>query len=355
MSRKSFSDMISGFPCANQLAGIGMCAKAVVSVGDIQVPQYTYSVGNKLYIAENLDGKWELREETDLHTTVRDLGVLLGDSPVSRTEFLITLPPEEAACLLAVMDLRATAVLLGAAGSETGNLQTPDLVSIREALSNPRKNGLLTFLNAVFPNLRPNAEDALCSLADKDICRLENGRCVLTARLGALADALALPLAAVSMCLWENEGGEGNASPTVAVQGTLHDILVLTVGKKEIAFCSLSSKMLLDLIEETLSCPGAPGPAAAGNDTANCPVCSAPLAPGSKFCTNCGRETEPPSPAPRAEGTWICSCGQENTGAFCTRCGAGRPETSQENLSWQCACGRINTGAFCPKCGARRP
>jgi membrane protease subunit (stomatin/prohibitin family) len=50
--------------------------------------------------------------------------------------------------------------------------------------------------------------------------------------------------------------------------------------------------------------------------------------------------------------TWKCSCGNENTGAFCTECGCKKPSVS----SWKClSCGSENKGKFCSECGAKKP
>lgn len=48
--------------------------------------------------------------------------------------------------------------------------------------------------------------------------------------------------------------------------------------------------------------------------------------------------------------TWKCGCGNENTGKFCSECGA--PKSS---APWKCQCGSVNTGKFCPDCGAKKP
>ena len=45
---------------------------------------------------------------------------------------------------------------------------------------------------------------------------------------------------------------------------------------------------------------------------------------------------------------WVCSCGKENTGKFCTECGSKKAE------SWVCSCGAVNTGKFCSECGKKR-
>jgi len=60
----------------------------------------------------------------------------------------------------------------------------------------------------------------------------------------------------------------------------------------------------------------------------------------------------PPADPPR----WVCSCKTENTGRFCTECGAPKPE---ELKVWRCAkCGfapDVSGGVpnFCAQCGDR--
>lgn len=55
-----------------------------------------------------------------------------------------------------------------------------------------------------------------------------------------------------------------------------------------------------------------------------------------------------PQAAPAAG--WTCSCGQVNTGKFCSNCGSPMP-----SLDWTCSCGQVNTGKFCSNCGSPRP
>lgn len=47
---------------------------------------------------------------------------------------------------------------------------------------------------------------------------------------------------------------------------------------------------------------------------------------------------------------WICSCGHENSGNFCSECGKPRPTGK-----WICSCGHENSGKFCSECGKPRP
>ena len=54
-----------------------------------------------------------------------------------------------------------------------------------------------------------------------------------------------------------------------------------------------------------------------------------------------------PQAAPKAG--WVCECGQENTGNFCSNCGKPAPKAA-----WVCSCGQENTGNFCSNCGKAR-
>lgn len=46
---------------------------------------------------------------------------------------------------------------------------------------------------------------------------------------------------------------------------------------------------------------------------------------------------------------WVCECGTENSGKFCSNCGKPQP------AGWTCECGNVNTGKFCSNCGKPKP
>ena len=53
--------------------------------------------------------------------------------------------------------------------------------------------------------------------------------------------------------------------------------------------------------------------------------------------------------APQQAAGWSCSCGQVNSGKFCSNCGKPAPSTD-----WTCSCGQVNSGNFCSNCGKPR-
>lgn len=54
-------------------------------------------------------------------------------------------------------------------------------------------------------------------------------------------------------------------------------------------------------------------------------------------------------PQPQQAAGWTCSCGQVNSGKFCSNCGKPAP-----SADWTCSCGQVNAGNFCSNCGKPR-
>lgn len=59
--------------------------------------------------------------------------------------------------------------------------------------------------------------------------------------------------------------------------------------------------------------------------------------------------------AQAADNSWTCSCGNVNTGKFCSECGSTKPEAPAASDSWTCSCGNVSAGKFCSNCGTKKP
>lgn len=82
--------------------------------------------------------------------------------------------------------------------------------------------------------------------------------------------------------------------------------------------------------------------AAQTNGTTAAPAYGAAAAPTPSAAAAPARST--------AGAAWTCSCGNVNTGKFCSECGSPRPAAE-----WICSCGNVNKGKFCSECGRPRP
>lgn len=107
-------------------------------------------------------------------------------------------------------------------------------------------------------------------------------------------------------------------------------------------FLSSASRTNAEQIRERRYAEGQQMPSPGPVKSKNSWTCSCGQENTGKYCSECGK----PRPAER----WICSCGQENTGKFCSECGKPRPAER-----WICKCGHENHGNFCSECGSPRP
>ena len=91
-----------------------------------------------------------------------------------------------------------------------------------------------------------------------------------------------------------------------------------------------------------------------GNKKPEAGVCKCGTQNTGKFCANCGTSKEGAAPAPKASGEWVCKCGKTNSGRFCAECGSPKPEAPKKYKCDKCGWEPVdlsNPPKFCPECG----
>lgn len=91
-----------------------------------------------------------------------------------------------------------------------------------------------------------------------------------------------------------------------------------------------------------------------GNKKPEAWVCKCGTQNTGKFCANCGTSKEGAAPVPKASGEWVCKCGKTNSGRFCAECGSPKPEAQKKYKCDKCGWEPVdpsNPPKFCPECG----
>ncbi len=278
-------------PGINELQNVERCAFVQVCGANRIASQYTYACGDKLYIAEKLKGRWQLREETDVTATAKEMQVLVGNSPFSNASFNLLLTKPEAMALFALLDhcrCQFLGELLGA--GQLNVAATPEETADKAAQPLP---GSLCNLFAIYAE-NTNANDVaegLAGLTEKSLCEMKNGQYVLHNDFIALARGLVAIHNSALIQLWDGSGNSVRSLAGYVLQGGLHDILMTTLyGGDTVRVEAMSPQELLSVFEGVMACPELPGVEAeqASDAPVFCRNCGVKLDPGTAFCGNCG-------------------------------------------------------------------
>ena len=283
--------VLTEYPLINELQNVERCAFVQVSGAGRTVSQYTYACGGKLFIAEKLKDQWQLREETDVAATAAELQVLVGNSPFSDATFNLLLTKPEALALFAFMDYcrcKFLGELLGA--SQFKAVATPEEIAAQVAQPLPCS---LCEIYSMYdsPTNANDVAEGLAGLAEKSLCKPENGQYALRSDCFKLARGLAAVNSSAVIQVWDGSGNSVRNLTGYVLQGGLHDIIMVTLyGGEAVRVRAMSSQELLGVFYGAMACPELPE-AKAEQESAKpafCRNCGAKLSPGIKFCSNCG-------------------------------------------------------------------
>ena len=283
--------VLTDYPRINELNNVERCSFVQVSGAGITVPQYTYACGDRLFIAEKLKDQWQLREETDLAATASELQLLVGNSPFSNATFNLLLTKPETLALFAFMDY-CRCQFLGEMldASPFKGMATPEEIAAKAVLSLPYSLCNIFTMNTGNTNDSDVAE-GLAGLAEKSVCKPENGQYALRSDFMTLARGLVVVNSSALVQVWDGSGSSVRNLTGYVLQGGLHDIIMTTLyGSEAFRVRGMSSQDLLGVFYNAMSCPELPEakeePASAGPEF--CKNCGAKLEPDVRFCPNCG-------------------------------------------------------------------
>lgn len=279
-------------------AAPGRTARLLVQTDFCIVEKYTYKKGDQLVLAENSDGQMIFSRPEDFSDVIIGLSEFFGLSKIQSSDLDIALPVKEMLVLLAMIDLsrkQALQMYVGEASYTSGFSSS----AITQELSSPFANGLVKMLLNNFPYTVPQAGEmgGLLQKLEEKGCIHSAGTYTLTEKAATVANNFLIP---DSLVLFEafqmTAQGEVASAGSLCTTAGVHDVLSFILDGQNISLAAISASGMLTSIETFLSCPDIVAAVAPQPETTAVP-----------------------------DGSWQCSCGNVNTGNFCSVCGNKKP------------------------------
>ena len=222
-----------------------------------------------------------------------------------------------------------------------------------------------------FPTLPIAAEDGSTVEVEAYLYALEDNDANLFAAAGENTLDLEVELTTYTYLEYEKEEDPANCTTVTLADGTVFDVYLYNLaenGESSLVYCSTlladdagydqDENLYLELcfdgdgVEWTSVDEFAELLEIFMQGVSFTDVNSDPYVPGEDLTAggSAADDGEPVDEA--AAANWVCvSCNAENTGNFCTNCGAAKPAAN-----WVCpSCSAENDGNFCSNCGTKRP
>jgi hypothetical protein len=304
------------------------CSRLIIQNPFFVTEKYTYKTGNRLVLAENNKGAFEISEMADLTQLILSVSEFVSMSKIKTTDITELFSPDELIVLLAVIDIYRKRTLGGYIGSGENEIKLTE-EEISAELADGFANGLAKSVinNYKLKRLQIGTLGGLIASLVKKGCIKAGAEIELTPVWAVFAKNFLIPETILLYEMFElDTDGKMMAESTLAITAGIHDIFSLTFDRETFKFETLAAAELIRAVEATLECPSfekatpspaqatptaAPAPAAGGARMAPPPAAVRPAAPA-----------QPGAAQPAADGSWKCKCGTVNKGNFCVNCGS---------------------------------
>lgn len=327
------------------------------------------------------DGYWISLSQTGKYVQIVSPGKIdiiveavrqqIGDSVFTSASLHASLSPMEALALAALWDLQRKAQLLAIADerdAEPAGWSLGEITS--QASTNNQKYQWMTNVVRKWTDYEgiPTADEmkqVADSLVAKNYCTNSGGSYVLSGDALDISDGMLLFDKVVTLTSGI-EGPDGQVAIVgfSCIQAGVHDLLMIDFQDGKLELDSVSATEVIEYIDAFMRKPQellkgiVPQPIVKKEPGASCSKCGSPLAPGKKFCGNCGTPSgshvteEKVSP-----GLATCpKCGSPLTPGkkFCGSCGAPVGISSPKTpVCPQCGSPVTPGKKFCGSCGGK--
>lgn len=234
------------------------CARVYLRDPNFIMEKYVYRKGNDYVLVENAGDELQFVRTSDFGKVKEHIGTYLGRSTVRSAEFDATLSQDAFMVYMAIVDIYRLFLIKAYLGQESQS--TIDLALIQGALEKPAPNALITMMEKNY-GFKPTAiKDIVACVKEltQKGCIEEMGGLKLTEEHAMLAGRLLMPdMAMILEVLSIDDQDELTTASGLVISSGVRDNLSVTFLQDEVELSTLSTEMLLELVEIYLKCPTA--------------------------------------------------------------------------------------------------
>lgn len=240
----------------NVVANANQCARVYLKDPNFIMEKYVYHHGSDYVLVENAGEELQFVKTSEFKSVIEPIGTYLGKSTIRSAAFETRLSLDAFMVYLAIVDIYRVSILKAYIGQESQ--ATIDLKYITEALENPAPNALITMMekNYGFKSTAVKDVGACVKELIQKGCIDEMGGLNLTPEHAMLAGRLLMPeMAMILEVISLDEANEISTASSLIISSGVRDNLSVTFLSGEVELATVTTEMLLELIEAYLKCP----------------------------------------------------------------------------------------------------